>query len=309
MNEISVSILFATFKRETILRNTLNAMVQLEPARFNFEIIVVDNACEKNIADLVNSYQQQLPIIYLHEKQSGKHSALLTGLEKAQGDILVFIDDDIMVKPNWLNETVNGMARFPEYDLFGGKILPYLAEDIKDPNGILQMDSMFIKSAFGIANWSWPEGPMNIGYIWGGNMAVRRRVFESGVSFNRHIGPNGKDYIMGGETEFLVRAEEKGFKGVYLPESVVYHQIRAEQLSINWLKERALRTGKGKAMLAENKLPCFFGAPRYLWKRFLFACLKIIAAPLYSKNQRINNVIQFYLIKGQIQQYKKVNYE
>ena len=162
-------------------------------------------------------------------------------------------------------------------------------------------------SAFVIADWEQGEGAMDVGHIWGPNMAVRREVFTSGLSFNPNIGPNGKDYVMGSETEFLKRAQEAGFQGVYLPKALVHHQIRLEQLNVKWLQGRAYRAGKGQAALkSKDNVAWLWGAPRYLWRQYLSNWCKYQLRFCMNKNAKFKLAIELFLLKGKLEQYQKI---
>ena len=303
MNPISVSILFATYKRGEILRLTLESLANHRPCPFHYEIIVIDNACESATAKLVKSYSERLPILYLQEPKPGKNSALITGLKQASGDILIFTDDDIIAEPDWLSEFVAGIERQPQYDLFGGKIVPHIPENVVDNLELLKRDGSFIKSAYVIADWNLSEGPIKAGHIWGPNMAVRRRVFDSGITFDPNIGPNGSNYIMGSEADFLNRAASKGFKSAYVPSAVVKHQIRPEQLTIAWLAGRAYRWGRGSVRRNPPKSRYeFLNAPIYLYRKYATQLMKYLWAMLLNHRDWIDKMITFNITKGALVQ-------
>lgn len=307
----NISVIFATYKRGDILRLTLDSLMQLNTQGFSHEIILVSNALDRQTDEIALRYiNAGMPLIYLVEPTPGKNAALLAGLNVAQGDLLVFTDDDIIADREWLNALYQGAISYQSCALFGGRILPDYPANYLALGKDIDFNHWFLRSAYVIANWDQGEGIIQAGHIWGPNMAVRRAVFDSGITFNPDIGPKGADYVMGSETEFLKRAEKKGFTGMYLPKALVYHQIRAEQLSLAWLKGRALRAGKGQAALVEaNNAVYLFGVPRYLWKKYMLAYLKQWFAFLMNREQRFDNTIQLYLVKGQIQQYKKKNHE
>lgn len=273
--------------------------MNLDPCGFEYEIIVVDNACEEKVKNLVCSYRDRLPVHYFAEATAGKNAALISGMRHTKGDILVFTDDDVIVQPDWLNKLVEGINRLPQYDLFGGKILPHLPEGVNDKYELLQRDTSFIKSAYVIANWELPEGPIRSGHIWGPNMAVRRRVFAAGISFDPNIGPNGSNYIMGSDTEFSNRAAAQGFKCAYIPAAVVYHQIRQEQLSLTWLAGRAFRWGRGEVWRRPiNSRLMIFGAPFYLYRRYVFEFFTYAFASTLNRSKYIESLIAFNITKG-----------
>ena len=137
---------------------------------------------------------------------------------------------------------IEAADRWQECDLFGGRILP------KYPDGTTAPpinDSNFMSVAYVIADWNFPEGKhFPATKTWGPNMMVRRRVFDQGLRFNPKIGPNGSNYVMGSESDFLKRARTAGCTEVYVPSSLVYHQIRPEQVTSSWLYGRAFRLGR-----------------------------------------------------------------
>lgn len=305
----AVSLLFATYKRGDILDKTLASLAALAPSPFSYEILVIDNAGEEATRKLVESYIGRMPVRYLVETTPGKNSALITGFKASRGKLLVFSDDDVVVDSQWLNKLYDGANRHPEAALFGGRILPDYPADYQTLGSDIDFNHWFLRSAYVIADWEQQEGPIKIGHIWGPNMAVRRAVFDAGIHFNPNIGPNGKDYVMGSETEFLRRANQAGFQGVYLPEALVYHQIRAEQLNLKWIEGRAYRSGKGQAAAATLDCPKLWGAPRYLWRKYALSSLKLAASFLFNRNQRFDNAVEHYMLKGQIDQHKKMSHE
>jgi len=308
MKELDVSIIFATYKRGEILSRTLESFTTLITDLINYEIIVVDNACEITTKTLVKSYSNKLPIQYLQESTPGKNSALITGLKASKSDLLIFTDDDIIAQPDWLIEIVEGVSRFPDCHLFGGKILPDYPSGYEKLTKKIDLTHWFIPSAYVIADWEQGEGLIEAGRIWGPNMAVKRAVFESGVNFNPAIGPNGKDYVMGSETEFLQRASAAGYQAAYLPKAVVLHQIRKEQLSLGWLMGRAFRAGRGHAATKANKTAArVFGVPRFLFKKYLLLSAKHLLYRFVDAKKNFDAAIECELVKGQIHHYRKMN--
>jgi glycosyltransferase involved in cell wall biosynthesis len=304
---MNISIIFATYNRGDILRLTLESFKSLQVESLSYEIIVVDNSIDQSSESLVRSYEKYLPIQYLSEITPGKNSALLKGLNASTGRLLVFTDDDVIVDSEWLTQLWAGAERHPDASIFGGRILPSYPADYEEQAKEIDFNHWFLRSAYVIADWEQGEGPIKAGHIWGPNMAVKREVFESGLTFNAAIGPNGKDYVMGSETEFIKRAYSNGFKGVYLPLALVYHQIRLDQLSMAWIKGRAFRTGKGQARLGSGApSKCYFGVPRYLIKKYIMKWLALLVAPFYSKEKHFSLVVDFHMLKGQITQYRKM---
>jgi len=297
---MDISVILATYNRNDILTKTLDSFCNLNVAGIDWELIVVDNANDCIVSTIVNSYVSKLPIHYMAEVRKGKNHALNTAIEIAKGSLYVFTDDDVIADSNWLVEMWEGAQRWPEHSVFGGKILPvFPSENIPISN-----THPIFNGAYVVADWNIDEGIYDAHRVWGPNMAIRSSIFANGRKFNTSIGPCGKNYIPGSETELTMRLEKEGLHSIYLPNSLVYHQIRPEQLEVKWLYGRAYRYGRSYAFHNENKnLPYLLGAPRYLFRLLLESTFKRVRY-LFNTSKRIDAGIDFWVIKGAIDQYR-----
>lgn len=303
--KMDVSIIFATYKRNDLLALMLESFTKLNMDGITYEIVAADNCPEQTAKTLVEEFASRLPITYCPESLPGKNAALTSGLKIATGDLTVFTDDDIDPDPNWIQSFIAAAQRHPQASIFGGRILPkYPAGHEKLGKGI-DFTHSFVRTAFSEADWPQPEGPIDAGRIWGANMMVRREVFNSGLSFNPNIGPQGKNYAMGSETEFLLRAYAQGLQGVYVPGALIHHHILPNQLSVEWIVGRAFRLARGRAQM-DPQLHCtlWWGVPRYLYKNYVLKRTQVLFGFVYSEKEHFRHVLEFAKIRGQITQYR-----
>lgn len=301
---MDVSILLPTRKNIHILQRSLENFRQINSSDIEWEIIVIDNIGDMETREIVEKYSDQLPLKYILEEKKGKNNALNAGLDKASGELLAFVDDDILVSNNWLQEIWKGQQRWRSNDIFGGRILP-LFPDNKLPD--LDMDDPFVKGAFAIADWDIKEGEYEPDMVWGGNMAVRARIFRQGNIFNAHIGPCGTNYIMGSETEFTRRMFRQGHIPVFLPGVQVLHIIREEQLEPDWLFKRSFRAGRGSAIrTGKPRVKQFLNIPRFMFMNLakLYA-MYFLALLSGSKRKRVENGMKLWREIGMMYQYRK----
>jgi len=304
---MKLSIIFSTFNRNDILTNTLQGLVDMDTAGLDWEIALVDNAGNKETEGIAASFSKLLPIKFLVEKKPGKNNALNNALNKATGDLLIFTDDDIIADSAWAKSMIAAAQRWPDCDLFGGRILPSYPEGASAPP---IKDSRFMSVAYVIADWDLPEGiNFPATRTWGPNVMVRRRVFDSGLRFNPDIGPNGSNYVMGSESDFLKRARAKGYTELYVPSSLVYHQIRPEQVTHSWLFGRAFRLGR---MIPYQGL----SAPELKLKKWMLKeYINLLARYTYSRifgteAEKLDNGIKFHNLRGQVYEcYKNRTYK
>ncbi|SDW60337.1 glycosyltransferase [Marinobacter mobilis] len=298
---MDISVVLATYDRDDILAKTLSSFSKLDVAECEWQLFVVDNACRRETEALVSGYCESLPVKYLQQKSPGKNNALLTAMPLVEGELVVFTDDDVVADSQWLLELWQASQRLMDYDLFGGRILPLFPEGMGPEPGV-DLSQGFTRAAYVIADWDLPEGEIRPGRIWGPNMAVRKRVFESGITFDPKIGPSqSQAYTMGSETDFLLRAAGAGFKSAYVPKALVHHQIRPNQLSIDWLKGRALRQGKGKAALFRefDHYKHLFGVPRFLYRKLITLKLRSLYYRLTGdKSRYYHNAVELGMYQG-----------
>ncbi len=303
---MDITIVLATYNRNDTLTATLDSFKRFQKSSIIFEIIVVDNAGNAETANLVDSYNYDLPIEYLVQLKKGKNNALNLAIDHIKGDLVVFCDDDIVAEPDWLVEIRDGAGRWPNHAVFVGRILP----NIPAGQFVLPIAHHFIRGAYGVADWDAEEGPYQVWQIFGANMVVRSEIFSTGRKFNPNVGPDGTDrYIMGSETEFLSRLEKDGHIPIYLPKSLVYHQIRPEQLTKKWLQLRAIRSGLGAAAeqvkLSDATVPAVFGIPRFLLRKTVESYFKWLLSCALRKSDNFEMKIEYLILTGMVQFYRK----
>jgi glycosyltransferase involved in cell wall biosynthesis len=306
--QLDISIVFSSKNGQLTLPLMLNAFTLLHiPDELKWQIIAVDNNSDDNTLAILESFADQLPLTILKQPKPGKNPALNLGVKYASGELIIFTDDDIIPDKNWLDDYINTANNFLDYDLFGGKILPYWME--KPATDILQ--SIPCGIAYALTDETKQSGPIKAGQIWGPNMAVRKTVFDNGFTFNEDIGPNGKNYVMGSETEFLQRAEQAGHKAYFFDTCAVQHIIRPWQLTDEWIENRAYKAGRAiiHDMARRNsftKVSTSFGFPNWMLKNVivLFA-KKTCLRPFNSEQSRYRLMWDYHVSRGFCAEYKR----
>lgn len=302
---MKISILFSTFNRNSILRKTLQGLVEMDTKDLDWEVVLVDNAGNKETARIAEHFTTSLPLTFLVETAPGKNNALNTALRHASGELLIFTDDDIIPDSQWIKSLIEAADRWPDCDLFGGRILPLMPDGMSLPP---LDDPDFLSIAYVIADWDLPEGTHSPATkIWGPNMMVRRSVFEKGLRFDPAIGPNGNNYIMGSESDFLKRARAAGHIEVYVPTALVYHQIRPEQLTHSWLYGRAYRLGR--TIPYQGRVEPDLRIRKWMWRELFTQFLNFSFSRLASpEDKALEYGVKYNIILGHLYQCRKGNH-
>jgi glycosyltransferase involved in cell wall biosynthesis len=287
--------------RSQILSKTLQSFTEMRDEGLQWEIVLADNANDPDTRLVASQFEARLPLLYVVESRTGKAYAMNTAIEKARGELVIFTDDDILADQNWLLGIWEGAKRWPNHSVFGGKILPHFPTDIVK----FDLEHRLVRSALVIADWGLPEGEYKSSMVWGPNFAIRSHILEAGFRFNTDLGPAGERSIMGDETEFVYRLEQAGHAPVYLPEALVHHQIRPEQLSMEWLRRRVASSGGTYAFTSGlPDTPLVFGVPRYMYIQILHAFLRYLSSCLFSTSKhKFNAELAYWYRKGMFRQY------
>ncbi len=221
--------------------NSKTSLAKLLDALFSFkdrpdEIIVVDDGSKESLADLAQTY----PIV-LHElgHNFGAGYARNYGARKAKGDIYLFIDTDVIPKPNYLEvireELVYGG---PEIGGCGGRYI--MPDEFKTPINEL---SHFHENLY----WSqfYPRG--EVGMFYGGLCAFKKEAwFTSERSFLEH---KFFRHMASGEDTLVCQEIHRKFKLIYRADLEGYHYTNLEH---RWFK-RSMDQAYSRASLILTK--------------------------------------------------------
>jgi glycosyltransferase involved in cell wall biosynthesis len=281
-----LTVFIATYNRADTLSGTLQEFTRLQPPASGWKLVVVDNGCTDNTREVLDAFRDRLPLTYLYEGELGKNAALNTGLTQLEGDLAVFTDDDVFLRPDWLLRLRTAADENPEYTMFGGVIVPRW-----EVNPPVWLSCVPPAAYFSLTDPAWPEGPAEAGNLFGPNMAIRAEIFKNGTRFDPSIGPCGSSYPMGGETELVLRLARQEHKAWHVRDAVIEHYIRKDQLEKRWLLSRAIRHGRGQYRLArQHQAQNFSGWPwlaGYLAPRMCRRVVRIVIAWLMSNEREL----------------------
>lgn len=103
-----VSVIVISKDRPQLLINAINSIRRINYPKYKYEIIVVEEGDDPR--EIPN-----VKYIFLPRENHGSEYARDTGIKNANGDIIVFVDDDCIVCPTLLTELVSTF----KYDFYG----------------------------------------------------------------------------------------------------------------------------------------------------------------------------------------------
>jgi GT2 family glycosyltransferase len=204
----SVSIIIPTRARPDYLRVALSSIAE-QAAGASAETLVVDDegpspSRRALVEGLGARYQP-------HARPLGLNVARNTGVEHTCGDLLVFVDDDVEVTPDWLSALIAAAQDHPDVNVFTGPIRVRL--EGSPPRSCGREGPPITSLDLG------ERDTEQVRYAWGANMAVRRSALE-------RVGPFDVSLVNGGdEQEWQDRLRSLGLGTVrYVARAALDHR-------------------------------------------------------------------------------------
>jgi glucosyl-dolichyl phosphate glucuronosyltransferase len=249
MHMTRISIILCTYNRSQKLARALESIARSQlAASLQWEVLVVDNNSKDNTRNVADTYCQRdsMHCRYTFEAQQGKSFALNRGVKEASGDILAFVDDDIVVERDWLSELTKPFAD-ARWAGTGGRV--HLPVGFCPPRWMATEGNASLASILAEFDQGTSPHELTIPPI-GNNMAFRKEVFERFGGFRTDLGPTPGSQIRHEDTEFGTRVMKGGGRILYVPSAVVRHDVEEGRLRKEYFL--AYHFDYGRALVREK---------------------------------------------------------
>src|SRR5689334_11971995 len=302
---MDLTVAICTRNRAPSLRRMLNSLANIEiPNGLEWEVVVVDNGSSDDTASVIKASAGMLPIRHEIEPTPGVSHARNRAVALAGGKYIVWTDDDVIVDRNWLSAYVSAFTRWPETDLFGGKIVPVF----EGPTPVWLKDVLpVVGSAFAMRDLGARELELRDSDTlpYGANYALRAAQHRANP-FRLDLGP-GTD-LYGEESEVMRSVLGGGKTWRWIPESKVQHCIPPERITLDYIDHFFSRYGRSLAHIEQWTGPQLLGAPRWLWRRLCADAARYGVRRLTSPPQRwVEARVTYVITRGKIQYCRRQN--
>jgi glycosyltransferase involved in cell wall biosynthesis len=250
------SIIIPTRNRGPALRVVLDGLLA-QRTDIAHEIIVVDNGSSDDTSRIVHSVAPPARggLRYVFEPTPGTSGARNAGIRAARGEIIAFLDDDVVVQPGWLQALNAAYRAFPDAWGIGGRIILQLPERLPpwfDP------ESETLRGY--LSGLDRGEGLIRLEHgeaLWTANFSMTRHAFSRVGVFDLTLGRTGSRLVVGEDTELCHRVHKAGGVLYYCGQAIVTHPVPDARLTKQWLRNRAYwqgRTGRRGWMREEPPL-------------------------------------------------------
>jgi glycosyltransferase involved in cell wall biosynthesis len=219
---------------------------EFDPSQF--EILIIDNGSHDDTEFVSRRLvKSSIKTSYHLAVEPGLHVGRHKGMRKAQGDILVFVDDDIEAKPGWL-AAISDSFNDPEVSMVGGNNLPMFLES--PPAWLERMwsqssyDGGHALGHLSILELSGPAREIDPGYIWGCNFSIRKSVLMDAGGFHPDGMPQECLQFRGdGETHVSRYVKQHNLRCWYHPDATVFHKVPKNRMTYEYFRKRGFAQG------------------------------------------------------------------
>ena len=263
-----VSIIVPTRNRARLLQGCVERLLAQENAP-PYEVIVVDNGSTDATPELLerlSAASERLRVV--REERPGISHARNAGVARAQGELVFFTDDDVLVPNRWVATGVR-LFRDESCDALGGPVLPVLEGGAALPAwfGERLYPCLALRPPIGGQCWLTPDDWMP----YGASMAFRREVIEHAGGFDPALGRRGDFLGIGEESVLFKRVLDDGGRVLFSDEFAVGHRIGPDRLRKAYFRKwtRDAATQRASAGMDKGKVAVGPWMVRRAGERFL----------------------------------------
>jgi GT2 family glycosyltransferase len=277
----SASIVIPTRARPAYLEVALGS-IAAQATSAGAELIVVDDA---GASQAVRALTERFGALYEpHERALGLNVARNTGVERSNGELVVFVDDDVRAREGWLGALLEAAEANPRVEVFAGRIVAELQGPA--PRSCGRESPPITTLDLGPHNERTP-------FAWGSNMAIRRRALE-------RVGPFDPTLENGGDEQAWqerLQAETPGEYALYVASATVEHRREGSDASLGSLSQAARHRGaaarsfdarRGRAPSSSGELRTLAGCIGHVIRRRCPAGLVMVAHSLGRLGQAVS---------------------
>ena len=229
---VDFSIIVCFYNAKTRLEKTIWHLSKLDIQNFSCELVLVDNNSQDGgmayAQDIWKELGSPFPLLTVTEKIPGLSFARKAGVQQAQGNIVVFCDDDNWLIPNFIQSVAQDVHQFPTAAVIGAKGLR--VEGLVTPNWFEHVQEFF-------AVGSKQRTPGFVETVYGAGIAVHRNLLLDYYALFKGIltGRTGAQLSSGEDTEICLALQWMGYQIYSNPNNTFQHAIPEDRFTKDYV--------------------------------------------------------------------------
>jgi len=238
---LSISVIICTHNpRLSYFRRVLESLQAQTLPSTEWELLIVDNASDRPVRQEIK-LDGHLDARYVREEKVGLVHARLRGISETSAGLLVFVDDDNELKPDYLKKAWEIAGRHPMLGAWSGQILPeYETAPPEELHHFLEL--LCIRT---LERDIWGNNPTWKQIPWGAGMCVRREVAEryrqevSNIPLRMSLGHAGNRVSCHEDTDLAITSLDLRLGTGLFRDLMLTHLIPERRLKESYLLQLA----------------------------------------------------------------------
>ena len=243
MSSPKISVILCTYNpRKDYLGRVLDALIQQSLPHAEWELLIIDNASQSYLEDQLDlSWHSQGRVV--REETLGLTAARLKGFREAQGELLVFVDDDNVLEVDYLAQVSYIAQQYPQVGALSGKSIPEYEitpepwiQSFHQVLALRDLGDEVLTESHNSAERNYPScAPVGAG------MVIRRLAFmayhsaATGNGQSLRLGRKGKQLTSGEDNDIILTILRDGWNVGYFPQLKLTHLISANRLNKDYM--------------------------------------------------------------------------
>ncbi len=240
------TIIIPTKDRREILSHLLDSIKQLSAIdRIGPEIIVADNNSRDDTYDYLAVTARRFPttIRLMRALRGGKSTAINDAVRLSTGNVLAFLDDDVIVDKTWLT-SVETFFNTSGYGVGQGTVR--LQSPAGDDTEVRRLNQRYRT----IPTIDHDASLKEVRSLNGSNFFVRRGAFDRIGGFDERLGPGASGTSE--DVEFASRLAQGGIAIGLAPDAVVYHHVDRNRLTNEYFIKKHWQQGRSRLLISDR---------------------------------------------------------
>jgi glycosyltransferase involved in cell wall biosynthesis len=197
---VRATIQLCTYNRAALLERVLEACFEQTVDPHDYEVVLVNDGSTDTTPQVIARLERLATcrFVVINQANSGLAKGRNAGIARATGERIIFIDDDVLPLPNFVEEHLRSHERAPKAIVRGGAINVENFDDLP------------------MAIWGLKDYSGN--FFWTTNVSVPLATIRAIGGFNESFSEYGWEDIDVG-----LRLRFGGVRAVFNPKALVYH--------------------------------------------------------------------------------------
>jgi glycosyltransferase involved in cell wall biosynthesis len=272
MGQPKASIIIPTFNRRVILQKALVALAKSTISFDDFEVVVVDDGSTDDTNAMITALDMPYKLVYERQERKGPASARNRAIGLAQGEIMIFIDSDIVVVPEFVGAHL-AVHRQPRVVAVGPVVH---TNDLDNPDS----------ASFRITD-------LSRAFFATGNASVAKQHLLRAGLFDEDFDQYGWE-----DLELGHRLQKLGLRRVKVPEAIGYHY--KEGLTVSSIpKHRQRERERGRmAVVFYEKDPCWTTRLQVEMSPIMFGLDRLLTIGNWPDAKGTQRLLEFFEARG-----------